>query len=168
MTHASSSAWSDQSTPKDCTHAGEHMTSNMQDSIETATDARLLSASGVSSANMVHHLLQSISVHARDSSEIYVAFPADSQDPFMQLITEQFGGDAFHFQSSTQSPYCSSHGDPHSDQGASFSYSSTQSSYRSSSAALQRPHGAEQGVFCSLMILSFLPFLSTLKVPRSP
>lgn len=124
------------------------------------------SASSVSSASMVRRLLQFISVHARDPSEMYAAFPADSQDPFMQLITEQFGGDAFHFQSSTQSHSCSSYGGPLSDRDASFLYSSTQSSYCSSSAALQLPHGAEQGVFCSPITFSILPFLGRFKGPK--
>ena len=60
----------------------------------------------------------------------------------MQLISEQLGGDAFHFQSSMQSSCCSSNKEGLAQRGASFSYTSESFS---SSATFQPPRSSCQG-----------------------
>ncbi len=60
----------------------------------------------------------------------------------MQLITEHFGGDSFHFQSCMQSSRCSSNKEGLAQRGASFSYTSESFS---SSATFQPPRSSRQG-----------------------
>ena len=60
----------------------------------------------------------------------------------MQLITEQFGGNAFHFQSNKQSSCCSLSKEDFAQRGTSFLYTSESFS---SSAAFQPPCSSQRG-----------------------